>query len=166
MPMRAASPAVIGFGYGVDRYRHGELLVRAAAAMAIPPVTLGWPGGGIGVQSHGSGFRLPRLARDTAAAALGARDAYSDDRYHSARTRGACALFCQGDWLNQRMGDMNRTTEYHQPSSSSRGDQSITSANDHAVVRHRAAGFDVSRRYGAWCATRWLPATACCCGRR
>ena len=87
-----SKPAVIGFGYGVDRYRHGELLVRAAAAMAILTGNVGQPGGGIGVQSHGSGFRLPRMARDKPLPSWARGDAGADDRGHAAGSPGARAV--------------------------------------------------------------------------
>jgi anaerobic selenocysteine-containing dehydrogenase len=106
-----SKPAVIGFGYGVDRYRHGELLVRAAAAMAILTGNVGQPGGGVGVQSHGSGFRLPRMARDKPLPPW-ARTTPVPMIEVTQRELPVRALFCQGDWLNQRMGDMNKTAEY------------------------------------------------------
>ena len=106
-----SKPAMIGFGYGVDRYRHGELLVRAAAAMAILTGNVGQPGGGIGVQSHGSGFRLPHLARDKPLPPW-ARVTPVPMIEVTQRELPVRALFCQGDWLNQRMGDMNKTAEY------------------------------------------------------
>lgn len=106
-----SKPAVIGFGYGVDRYRHGELLVRAAAAMAILTGNVGQPGGGIGVQSHGSGFRLPRMAREKPLPAW-ARATPVPMIEVTQRELPVRALFCQGDWLNQRMGDMNKTAQY------------------------------------------------------
>jgi molybdopterin-containing oxidoreductase family molybdopterin binding subunit len=107
----AEKPAMIGFGYGVDRYRHGELLTRAAAAMALLTGNIGIPGAGVGVQSHGYGFREVRF---------GASDRLPDWAITESipnievgkRALPVRALFCQGDWLNQRMPDMNAALDY------------------------------------------------------
>ncbi|NIR98935.1 MAG: hypothetical protein GWO39_12635, partial [Gammaproteobacteria bacterium] len=53
----ADGPSTIGFGYGVDRYLHAEVLTRAGATMAVLTGNIGKPGAGVGVQSHGIGSR-------------------------------------------------------------------------------------------------------------
>lgn len=106
-----AGPAQIGLGYGIDRYKHGELVARAAAIMAILTGNIGKPGAGVGVQSHHQGFHtarlgpgppLPKWAHTVSIPIIevGRRDL------------PVRAVFCQGDWINQRTGDMNTTIEY------------------------------------------------------
>lgn len=106
-----AKPAQIGLGYGVDRYKHSELFSRAAAAIAIVTGNVGKPGAGIGVQSHyhgshparlGPGPELPKWAstRPVPMIEVGRREL------------PVRAVFCQGDWINQRMGDMNVSLDY------------------------------------------------------
>ncbi|WP_329609601.1 molybdopterin-dependent oxidoreductase [Mesorhizobium muleiense] len=106
-----AGPAQIGLGYGVDRYKHSELFARAAAAIAIVTGNIGKPGAGVGVQSHyhgshparlGPGPALPKWAstKPVPMIEVGRRDL------------PVRAVFCQGDWINQRMGDMNTSLAY------------------------------------------------------
>lgn len=107
----ASPPATIGFGYGVDRYRHGELLTRAGATMAILTGNLGSPGAGVGVQSHGIGHHEAALA-DAPAMPEWAHAESVPNIEVGTRPLNVRALFCQGDWLNQRMASMNDAKSY------------------------------------------------------
>ncbi|ATE66313.1 molybdopterin-containing oxidoreductase family protein [Rhizorhabdus dicambivorans] len=106
-----AGPVQIGVGYGVDRYKHGELFTRAVAAIAIVTGNIGKPGAGVGVQSHHQGFHeaslgpepdLPPWAHtiSTPIIEVGRKDL------------PIRAVFSQGDWINQRSGDMNATLDF------------------------------------------------------
>ncbi|MET0146959.1 MAG: molybdopterin-dependent oxidoreductase [Ilumatobacteraceae bacterium] len=101
-----AGATMIGFGYGVDRYLHGDLVTRAGATLAALTGQIGRPGAGVGVQSHGGGFREvmlgpgPPLPR-------GATTESVPNIVVGQRPLDVRALFCQGDWLNQRVADMN-----------------------------------------------------------
>ena len=107
----AGKPALIGFGYGVDRYRHGELVTRVGATMALLTGNVGIPGAGVGVQSHGYGFHEARLGPGPALPAWAWTESVPNIEV-GRRESPVRALFCQGDWLNQRMADMNAAREY------------------------------------------------------
>ncbi|MGE0385116.1 MAG: molybdopterin-dependent oxidoreductase [Gammaproteobacteria bacterium] len=104
-------PSTIGFGYGVDRYRHGDLLTRAGATLAVLTGNIGKPGAGVGVQSHGTGYREAVLGPG-AALPDWARTVSVPNIEVGRRPLPVRALFCQGDWLNQRMPDMNAARAY------------------------------------------------------
>ncbi len=107
-----ARPALIGLGYGVDRYRHGELVARALAAMAIVTGNIGKPGAGIGVQSHQLGFRPARLGPGPVLPKWARTESVPIIEVAGRSDLAVRAVFCQGDWINQRMGDMNRSLDY------------------------------------------------------
>jgi len=106
-----AKPATIGFGYGVDRYYHGELITRLGATLAALTGDLGRPGGGVGVQSHGTGFHEVALG-DGPALPPGAATESVPNIMVGREPDEVRALFCQGDWLNQRVADMTPRLEY------------------------------------------------------
>lgn len=107
----ANGPSTIGFGYGVDRYLHAEVLTRAAATMAVLTGNIGKPGSGVGVQSHGIGNRMAALG-PTPPLPDWARTESVPNIEVGSRDLPVRALFCQGDWLNQRMANMGRAREY------------------------------------------------------
>ena len=107
----ANGPSTIGFGYGVDRYLHAEVLTRAAATMAVLTGNIGRPGSGVGVQSHGIGSRMAALG-PTPPLPDWARTESIPNIEVVSRNLPVRALFCQGDWLNQRMAHMARAREY------------------------------------------------------
>lgn len=107
----AQGPSTIGFGYGVDRYLHGEVLTRAGATMAVLTGNIGKPGTGVGVQSHGIGYRMARLGPAPPLPAWAKTESIPNIEVTS-RNLPVRALFCQGDWLNQRMAHMARAREY------------------------------------------------------
>ena len=109
--MFANGPSTIGFGYGVDRYLHGELLTRAGATMAVLTGNIGKPGTGVGVQSHGIGSRTARLGPVPPLPAWAKTESIPNIEVTS-RDLPVRALFCQGDWLNQRMAHMARARDY------------------------------------------------------
>ena len=104
-------PALIGFGYGVDRYRHGELVTRVAATMALLTGNVGRAGAGVGVQSHGQGFYEAQLGPGPPLPAWARTESIPNIEVGK-RPSVVRALFCQGDWLNQRMPDMNTALAY------------------------------------------------------
>ena len=107
----ANGPSTIGFGYGVDRYLHAEVLTRAAATMAVLTGNIGKPGCGVGVQSHGIGSRLATLGPTPPLPDWAGTESIPNIEVCS-RNLPVRALFCQGDWLNQRMAHMERAREY------------------------------------------------------
>jgi molybdopterin-containing oxidoreductase family molybdopterin binding subunit len=107
------TPALIGFGYGVDRYRHGELVTRVAATMALLTGNIGKPGAGVGVQSHGQGFKEAQFGPGPALPGWARTESIPNIEV-GRRPLPVRALFCQGDWLNQRMANMNAALEYLQ----------------------------------------------------
>ena len=104
-------PSTIGFGYGVDRYLHAEVLTRAAATMAVLTGNIGKPGSGVGVQSHGIGSRMAALGPTPPLPDWAGTESIPNIEVGS-RDLGVRALFCQGDWLNQRMAHMARARKY------------------------------------------------------
>ena len=109
--MYADGPSTIGFGYGVDRYLHAEVLTRAAATMAVLTGNIGKPGSGVGVQSHGIGSRMAALGPMPPLPDWAGTESIPNIEVGS-RDLPVRALFCQGDWLNQRMAHMARAREY------------------------------------------------------
>ena len=107
----AHGPSTIGFGYGVDRYLHGEVLTRAGATMAVLTGNIGKPGTGVGVQSHGIGYRMARLGPVPPLPAWAKTESIPNIEV-TTRSLPVRALFCQGDWLNQRMAHMARARDY------------------------------------------------------
>ena len=107
----AAGPSTIGFGYGVDRYLHAELLTRAGATMATLTGNIGRPGAGVGVQSHGIGTREVALGPGPQLPDWASTESIPNIEVGT-RKLPVRALFCQGDWLNQRMADMQRARDY------------------------------------------------------
>lgn len=106
-----AGPATIGFGYGVDRYKHGDMLTRAAATMAVLTGNIGRPGTGVGVQSHGIGSRGAELAAGVSLPDWAQTESIPNIEV-GVRSLPVRALFCQGDWLNQRSAHMTRARAY------------------------------------------------------
>jgi molybdopterin-containing oxidoreductase family molybdopterin binding subunit len=108
----ASSPAsTIAFGYGVDRYQHADVLTRAAATMAVLTGQIGRSGAGVGVQSHGIGSYPARLAGGVALPEWARTEAVPNIEVGT-RPLPVRALFCQGDWLNQRQPHLSRAKEY------------------------------------------------------
>ena len=107
----ANGPSTIGFGYGVDRYLHAEVLTRAAATMAVLTGNIGKPGSGVGVQSHGIGSRMATLGPTPPLPDWAGTESIPNIEVGS-RDLPVRALFCQGDWLNQRMAHMDRARDY------------------------------------------------------
>ena len=101
-----AGATMLGFGYGVDRYLHGDLVTRAGATLAALTGQIGRPGAGVGVQSHGGGFREVMLGPGPPLPP-GAATESVPNIVVGRRPLDVRALFNQGDWLNQRVGDMN-----------------------------------------------------------
>ncbi|MGD9714890.1 MAG: molybdopterin-dependent oxidoreductase, partial [Thermomicrobiales bacterium] len=104
-------PVQIGFGYGVDRYKHGELVTRAAAAMALLTGNIGKHGAGVGVQSHGQGYYESRLGAGPSLPEWAKTESVPLIEV-GRRPLPVRALFCQGDMINQRLGDMNMALDY------------------------------------------------------
>lgn len=102
------TPSTIAFGYGVDRYQHGDLVTRAGATLAVLTGNIGAPGASVGVASHGHGFLdrpppshgPPRSGRSIPNSRVGQEPL-------DVRT-----LFSVGDYLNQRVADQNRALDW------------------------------------------------------
>lgn len=102
-----AGPATIGYGYGVDRYVHAEMVTRAGAILALLTGNIGRPGAGVGVASHGGGAYEASLA-DPMPLPAWARGSAVPNIDVGALPLPVRALVNQGDWLNQRVAANDR----------------------------------------------------------
>jgi anaerobic selenocysteine-containing dehydrogenase len=102
------TPSTIAYGYGIDRYVHGDVVTRSGAMLAMLTGNLGRPGASVGVASHGLGFHT-NAAFDTSPRALGSSIPNS---HVGQRPLAVRAVFSVGDHLNQRIADQNRAREW------------------------------------------------------
>jgi molybdopterin-containing oxidoreductase family molybdopterin binding subunit len=102
------TPSTIAFGYGVDRYQHGDLVTRAGATLAVLTGNIGAPGASVGVASHGIGFLdRPPPSHGAPRSGLSIPNSRVGQEPIDVRT-----LFSVGDYLNQRVADQNRALEW------------------------------------------------------
>jgi anaerobic dimethyl sulfoxide reductase subunit A len=102
------TPSTIAFGYGVDRYQHGDLVTRAGATLAVLTGNIGSAGASVGVASHGLGalerpppsHAPPRSGRSIPNSRVGQEPL------------DVGTLFSVGDYLNQRVADQNRALDW------------------------------------------------------
>jgi len=100
------APVTLGFGYGVDRYPTADALSHAGAILALLTGNIGKPGATVGVQSHGRGSHKVPLGRDAPLPSW-ARMVSLPTAQAGREPSEIRALFNMGDFLNQRIADMN-----------------------------------------------------------